>query len=391
MAKHARETALHRSTLAPSAGKSVWIGAIAAISIAGFGLVNPSQESTSAQDSSDTEQASEQEATQTQTVTNEVADDVVVFPTVDFYNQICQPLSTTLTLPSTVSVATEGAVGLNGQPLKDHWVGQLTEISNNLRGAGDKITEVDKSNKDTDHPDLTLVADQARSTADQINAIKDGFAKSDSDERSAELAKEAGQVATDQGSLLTSSVKDIVAKAPLPSQATANEVYNLESCKSVFLTTPQLAEGEKIPAAEDFHTRLNEGVAKVNDTRSQLEDLAVTDDFETTKENVAKAWDARSAAAREAAELIGKWSMPDQATSAQAEALKKYVAARDDAKGVWTAMADDAQHQAEAIRATKDVKSLDAALDAASNEAWKKDIDEEKMIIRTQRNASEGI
>ena len=324
-------------------------------------------------------------------MTNEVADDVVVFPTVDFYNQICQPLSTTLTLPSTVSVATEGAVGLNGQPLKDHWVGQLTEISNNLRGAGDKITEVDKNNKDTDHPDLTLVADQARSTADQINAIKDGFAKSDSDERSAELAKEAGQVATDQGSLLTSSVKDIVAKAPLPSQATANEVYNLESCKSVFLTTPQLAEGEKIPAAEDFHTRLNEGVAKVNDTRSQLEDLAVTDDFETTKENVAKAWDARSAAAREAADLIGKWSMPDQATSAQAEALKKYVAARDDAKGVWAAMADDAQHQAEAIRATKDVESLDAALDVASNEAWKKDIDEEKMIIRTQRNASKGI
>ena len=106
---------------------------------------------------------------------------------------------------------------------------------------------------------------------------------------------------------------------------------------------------------------------------------------------MAKAWDARSAAAREAAELIGKWSMPDQATSAQAEVLKKYVAARDDAKGVWTAMADDAQHQAEAIRATKDVKSLNAALDAASNEAWKKDIDEEKMIIRTQRNASEGI
>lgn len=390
MAKHARETTLHGSTLVSSAGKSVWIGAIAAISIAGFGLVNPSQESTFAQDSPETEQTSEQESPK-QTVTNEVADDVVVFSTVDFYNQICQPLSTTLTLPSTVSVASEGAVGLNGQPLKDHWVGKLTEISNNLRGAGDKITEVDKNNTDTNHPDLTLVAEQARSTADQINAIKDGFVKSDSDERSAELAKEAGQVATDQGSLLTSSVKDIVAKAPLPSQATANAVYSLDSCKSVFLTTPQLGEGEKIPAAEDFHTRLNEGVAKVNDTRSQLEDLTVTDDFETTKENVAKAWDARAAAAREAADLIGKWSMPDQATSAQAEALKKYVAARDDAKGVWTAMADDAQHQAEAIRATTDVASLNTTLDAASNEAWNKDIDEEKMIIRTQRNASEGI
>ena len=83
--------------------------------------------------------------------------------------------------------------------------------------------------------------------------------------------------------------------------------------------------------------------------------------------------------------------MPEAPTQPQLDALRGYPEAQADAVKVWREFAEVAHRNEQLIRNASDGDALNDALSTASNETWHQDVNEEKMLIRISRTASEGI
>lgn len=316
---------------------------------------------------------------------NKYSDDQVVTSVVDFYNNVCGPLNTLTTVAFTMSETVEESVGKEGQDLATFWADSLHNKANTLNESADTLRN-NSDNPNANAEAINTTANKASEVADAFH----GYADTMTDTNVGEVAGQARTVAANQGNELATLVQDLVNSAPFPTTATAETVYSLESCRGVFATGPQLAEGETVDAALDFHNKLEQGKKEVEDTRPLLDEVEVSDDVEATANAIADVWKKRAEAAKAAENRMNEWVFPEVLSPAELAALEGYADAKNDAAYTWFHVAKSAREQEERIRNSADTDALEENLTIASDETWKQDVAEEKMWVRVNRNAAGG-
>ena len=311
------------------------------------------------------------------------SDDQVVLSTVNYYRQVCPDLATLTSVTHDMSVTVEDAVGKEGEDLTQFWTGELHGKSEKLNGAVDSLRTA-SSEKNIGAEPIDAVAGKTHEIVGAFN----GYADTLNPENIADLTAQARTVAANQGVELSRLVQGVVDAVPFPTTATANAVYALNECGGVFNTGTSV--DHPIDKAVDFHKRLEKAASDIDATRSLIDNVEVTDDVDATKNAVADVWLKRAEAADTAVKAMEEWKMPDAPTQAELEVLRGYVASKDDSIHVWKEFAEVAHRNEQLIRSATDSEELNNALSVASDETWHQDVNEEKMLIRVNRVASEG-
>lgn len=330
-------------------------------------------------------QQTELESVPTATVQEEsqYSDDQVVLSTVDYYRQVCPSLLSLTSVTHDMSVTVEEAVGKEGEELSQFWSGELHGKSERLNGAVEALSNASQENNVGVEP-----IDAVTGKTHEIVGAFNGYADTMTPENMADLTAQARTVAANQGVELSRLVQGVVDATPFPTTATANAVYGLEECNGVFNTGHSV--DHPIDAALDFHKRIEKSASDIDETRTLIDNVEVTNDVEATKNAVADVWLKRAEAADAAVKTMEEWRMPDAPTQAELEALRGYVASKEDSIHVWKEFAEVAHRNEQLIRSATDSEGLNNALSVASDETWQQDVNEEKMLIRVNRVASDG-
>lgn len=361
------------------------LAAVSSIIIGGSGFAINNNGDIQAVESHATPENAEAEAAPTVAMepANDYSDDQVVLSTVDFYRKACPSLSNLTSVTRNMSITVEEAVGKEGQDLADFWSGQLHTKSKGLHDSADSLQRLSNEHG-VDPAPVTAVTEKAHGIAFAFTE----YANTINTDNVIDLSTQARTAAANQGVELSGLVQGVVNAVPFPTTATANAVYALEECKGVFNTGAVL--NEPIEEAVDFHNRIDAASKEIDATRGLIDEIEVTNDVDATKNAVADVWLKRAQAADAAVESIEQWKMPEAPTQSQLDALRGYPEAQGDAMKVWREFAEVAHRNEQLIRNAPDGDALNDALSTASNETWHQDVNEEKMLIRINRTASEG-
>lgn len=314
---------------------------------------------------------------------SEYSDDQVVLSTVGFYRQVCPSLASLTSVTRSMSTTVEDAVGKEGEDLSRFWVDELHAKSFNLNESVESLRNTSHDNN------VTVDAiDAVTAKTHEITGAFNGYADTMNPENVLDLSAQARTVAANQGVELSRFVQGVVDAVPFPTTATANAVYALEECNGVFNTGSSV--NHPVDAAVDFHKKLEKGASDIDATRSLIDNVEVTNDVEATKNAVADIWLKRAEAADSAIRTMEEWHMPEAPTQDELDALRGYPESKEDAIRVWREFAEVAHRNEQLIRSASDSEELNNSLAVASDETWQQDVNEEKMLIRVNRTASEG-
>lgn len=315
------------------------------------------------------------------------SDDQVVTSVVDLYNNVCPPLGDLSTVANDMAVTVEESIGKEGDDLSGFWKQSLGDKAGKLYAAADVLDK----NSGSDNISRDAVNKTTAKTREVADAFR-GYGDAINKDNVGDTAGQARMVAANQGDELADLVQELVDSAPFPTTATADTVHGLEVCKGVFTTGPQLADGQTVDAALDFHKRVKQGKDEVDKTRGLLDQIEVDEGAEPVEiaNKVADVWAKRAEAAEAAERRMNEWVFPEALTPAELSAMSGYEDSKRDAAFVWHELAKSAREQEGLLRGSGDGDALDENLTVAADRTWEQDVAEEKMLVRVDRVASGG-
>ena len=331
--------------------------------------------------------------------TEEVSEDTVLVPVVDYYRQTCPALYEMVAVSDKVSGITENAIGQSLVDEKVTHADGIDDIVSTISGAGTALRDI-PAPKDLPGSDDTMsaayeaavnrVADQAGELAGGLEPLAGDIRDAGDDSRLDDLVGQYRGVVDAHTPALTSALNDLVAVAGPSTSATGDAVRSLPECAPVFEPSPQPSDDMSVGSAVDLHVRLTQAENLVRAGSEKISSIAADTEGATFEEGRAvtvDAWRARASAAQQAIDLIEGWEQPSTPTAAEANALIGYPEVRADAVGVYTSVRDAANASADSLAAAEGVSDLNEALTSASETTWESSVAEAKLLVRVARNA----